>query len=372
MNDTCNGNLSNSIVTGVVFQLSSVVTFILSLISVGGNAILLLCFTKLTASHRNIRILSCNLSFACILGSGYYIWRCVHLWFNSCSVCELHMTSHYCSLTSLPARIASTSSMCTMVGIAVERFIATVNHQTYNSRSRKLPIFIVLWSWLLYPTLLPVVFFHSPRLKETPFCIPLIVENYNMTMLGTALLAIVGIITILAYLRLIVINRRRLREFATQQVHLSLSSRMEMRQNIELTQLYLPSLCVHTGFWVNFGLLTPVILYGISDDRQELKMNIGVNMNNLYCAFMAIHPFLLFWRSERLRFKLKMFLYRLPLAVQLLQKTRRRVSPPFETRRNVGEEIFTVQEHFNHLQRYWLPPRITQNIKSAYTVSKTS
>lgn len=362
----CEINSSVAIFSNKLFQLGVATNSIISLLSIIANILLLLCFFRLSVSHKNIRILSCNFSGACVIASGFFLYRGILFWSNLSQPCNLHVSLSSCTFMSAPGNIAIFSLIGSMIGIAIERTWATLRHANYRNNSYSFSLVMSILSWLLYVLVVPLGFLGQPQMLQAPFCISLLMTNVLPTFILSCVMVILALSTIFVYTKLISLNKRRLAEFANEQVQLSLASRLEIRQSVELTSLFLFTLISYTMLELTYALVFPTALYIIADDLLVPRFILGVATNNLTSVFMVSHPLWFFLKSQRLRTKLRIILQSC-----LSQKHRTRVDPSVAVSKGNESEDWKkeLENHFQMLKGNWSVKKATNLQGRAYVVS---
>lgn len=339
----CFTNVSDLLFTNVGFQLSLGLNFVLSTFGVVTNLFLIACFSQLTTSHKSIRILSCNLSVACVFASFYYMIRILLVWAQMDEPCKMQVKSNECNLITIPYNLALTSIILTMLGIAVDRWRASSGN--YNIDSCKFGFGICILSWLSYTAVIPFLFLTGdPQLAEAPFCVSMVIANMKPNLVLSIAIVGAGITAMIAYLRLNSFNRGKLREFAIKQAQLSLDRRMEIRQTIEITSLFLPSLILHTLLWIAYFIILPFVVYEFKSDFV-FRYCLAMVFYNLVAVFMFIHPIVLFLKSDRLRMKLK-------LLIKGLSQKNSLIAPMIMSTQIVDKRD-DVETHFQALRNHW-------------------
>lgn len=293
------------------FLASLAVTSVLDCISLMGNVALVVSLIRLSTLHVNFRLLAVNMSFCSATISAYHLVRMLVTMGSTYANCELVTSALSCLGQELILGVCEGAVVSSMICITVERWYSTKSHSWYEHSGYKLGLFLLGLTWLESCLGIPLFFTSETHQSHVAYCLSSFVYNTNVLLVFLAVDLTLCAMATLAYLRLYAISKNQLADFTHRQAHMTLSSRMIFRRTAEITQSFLPSVILHGAIWslmeVGTILVTCRLLNWTAVNEYIFGYLIQYSLISVFCA---VHPFLVLWKSDRIREALKLLLKR--------------------------------------------------------------
>lgn len=294
MNGTSKANCSE-IIPDYVFFTSTVWLFLSSIISIIGNAFVLLVLQKSHSLHSNVRLLLKNFTFAsCLLSvsllskSVYHVYVWQYGFFP--------MTPAQCGFFELLWDLGSSTAAFSVVCIGIERMRSTVWKRTFADFDRPsaeaycllgacwangilTPLLLILLSALAQPAQKRLCYCHVV-FSTPPYFMYLLVPAY--TALET--------MTLIFYMILYRHSKAEFTNFTINTTRHSLAQRYQMLNNINTIVLLMPTIIIHGACYV---FVTAALTYLISMVGEEQNLDSKViNYVSLLTNMFSTEPVL--------------------------------------------------------------------------------
>lgn len=275
------------------------------------NAILIVClFHSAATIGPTLHLLLSNLSVASIVQATYYFGNSIYILYFVILTENFDQlkvkSSVFCRLQESPKVIAQQVIALSLPAIAFERYFK-LQHCDKNCPFFTTIAFVII-TWLLSTgfylanTFCPTVLIPT----NLPYCNHVFLAAPHAAIFSVSTLLILEVIGIVLFLVVLVQNHRRLRRFSS---HNSLSSRLEIRQNLAVCKMLLPSVWLHAVIYL---IITGNLIYRESlvlHYNQVLPISQKQLITSQYIDFcltgvhMAGHPFLCLFMHKNLRRK---------------------------------------------------------------------
>lgn len=203
--------------------------------------------TAIVQPQTKILLLNCFVS--AILLSTAEFFRAILFAVKSMMKIPLIIAVSDCHKQNFIVPIAGVTLAISMVVVAAERAFATKNYKSYEGKSLIPSVFAAILTWVSPMLLIVPSMLKAPDESFLPICLTALTYErlfLIITLIGYASLSAVSTAICLIVVR---INRRRLLALSCNSAQLNLTSRFQLRNNIEMSEAVLPSVLSHLIFY---------------------------------------------------------------------------------------------------------------------------
>lgn len=288
--------ISLKVIESGYFQVSVRLIIFICAFSIFSNVLLIVSLIRVAFIQEKTKILLVNVSLANItLCMGEIV---LQLKMVTTEIVN-PISSKQCLLESLPKSISFASLTLSMNLVAWERVVATRNFRSHENDPKFPSICCAITSWLI-PFLvngLGANFLDKPN--EIPLCFVALAYHPRLLLGFSICDLLIGSITLFIFVGVIASNRSKLIFYAHNQAQLNLSGRYQLRNNMEITKMLIPSVVLKILIYMSIDV--GLSLTSRNDDCLDHKIRGIAIFSCLEMLYTLLHPVSIVFMNKKLR-----------------------------------------------------------------------
>ncbi len=298
-----------------LFSVQILSTLTLSIIALLSNLSQLCIIPKVKLWPANVRLFLCSMGLAAFLVGIYGLFRFIahdHYYISFSTLIHTPWTAlSFCRVQESLFALSAIPLIFSMPGLAVERLLATKHLiDPSDSKPHIFVMIIVASSWLLGLLTNLALFLKSAPSSSMCFC-QYKVMSHGGFLSGIAIVFFFQwVIVNIIFLHVLQLNKKLLAKFNLGASTHSLEKRFKMKSTVQLTQSLLPSVLTQAVISLVTVLLSQLVTHNMEMDMTSLFHTFSVGIASAVSASFllvfiqaALHPFILYLRSDVLRNK---------------------------------------------------------------------
>lgn len=287
------------IMSQVTFKILVLLCMLLSLGGFIANTILLVGLSRTSLVQANIKLLLINVSVAAIVLCGSEIvHKSLMIWRSSTKPSQM-IQGHQCMYEALPKNISMYSLALLIVVVAIERVVATKNFRSYESQPKFFGWICLVISWVC-PAIVGIYgAIEAPSSFHLSFCFTILMYSNKLLVVYMGFDVGIGLLSLFMYLTIVHINRKKLTIFLYNQAQLSLSARYQLRNNIEMTNILIPSVILRVVAYTISNISYIYTMKYMTNSLMKEKATVILLGNLVTSIYSFGHPVSVLITSKR-------------------------------------------------------------------------